>query len=104
MTGTSAALPAGLRPYQRTPIFTEDTIPAGLRRRHSTKPGVWGVIRVIEGRLRYRVLVPPAESILDPDHPGIAEPTQPHEVEPMGAVRFFIEFHARADVPSSEVR
>ena len=102
MTGTIAALPTGLRPYKRSPIFTEDTLPAGLRRRHSTKPGVWGVIRVIEGRLRYRILAPPAESILDPDHPGVAAPTQPHEVEPLGAVRFFIEFHARAEADASD--
>jgi len=104
MTATIAALPTGLRAYKRTPIFTEATIPEGLRRRHSTKSGVWGVIRVIEGRLRYRILAPPAERILDPDHPGVAEPTQPHEVEPLGAVRFFIEFHARADAESSDDR
>lgn len=104
MTEPSTTLPAGLRPYKRSPIFTEETIPEPLRGRHSTKPGVWGVIRVIEGRLRYRVLAPPAERILDPDHPGIAAPAQPHEVEPLGSVRFFIEFHARVAAGSIDDR
>lgn len=41
-------------PYKCTPVFDENTLPAGLRREHRTKPGVWGVIRVLDGRLRYR--------------------------------------------------
>lgn len=35
----------------RTPVFDENTLPAALRREHRTKPGVWGVIRVLDGRL-----------------------------------------------------
>lgn len=92
----SEPLPATVRPYRRTDIFDETTVPAGLRRCHSTKPGVWGVIRVMHGRLRYRVLDTGAESILDPDHPGIVRPAQLHEVEPFGRVRFFVEFHCAA--------
>jgi len=49
-------LPPGIVPYRRTPIFTETTLPAGLRRRHQTKPGTWGLIVVLEGRLRFRRL------------------------------------------------
>lgn len=89
-------LPAGLRPYKRTPIFVETTIPAGLRRRHSTKEEVWGLIRVLDGRLLYRILDPREEIILDPAHPGVVEPTRLHEVEPLGPVRFFVEFHVDA--------
>ncbi len=87
-------LPAHVRPYKRSAVFDEITMPVGLRRRHCTKPGVWGVIRVVDGRLRYRVLDTGAESILDPDHPGVALPEQLHEVEPLGRVKFFIEFHS----------
>jgi len=96
MSGSDSGLPAGLRPYKRTPVFDENTIPAALGRRHSTKAGVWGLIRVVEGRLRYRILEPPAEMILDPAHSGIVKPMQPHQVEPLGTVRFFVEFHADA--------
>ena len=82
-------------PYKSTPVFDENTLPAGLRREHRTKSGVWGVIRVLEGRLRYRVLDPVAETILDPDHPGLVLPDQPHLVEPLGAVRMRVEFYDR---------
>jgi tellurite resistance-related uncharacterized protein len=89
-------LPADVAPYKRTPIFNQDTVPAGLRRSHSTKPGVWGVIHVLEGRLRYRIYDPASEQVLSPDVPGIVRPAQLHEVEPLGPVRFFVEFHAKA--------
>lgn len=80
-------------PYRRTPIFDEITLPAGLRQEHRTKLGVWGVIRVLEGRLRYRVLDPVSEIILDAEHPGIVVPAQPHLVEPIGPVRVRVDFY-----------
>jgi hypothetical protein len=30
--------------------------------------------------------------VLSPDTPGVVEPEVPHEVEPLGGVRFFVEF------------
>ncbi|MBT3307566.1 MAG: DUF1971 domain-containing protein, partial [Alphaproteobacteria bacterium] len=48
-------LPSPLKAYRRTPVFTEDTIPKGLRNEHSTKPGVWGVIHVMSGTLLYTI-------------------------------------------------
>lgn len=90
-------LPPDVRPYKRTPDFTEATVPAGLLRAHDTKAGVWGLIHVLEGRLAYRVIDPrrPAsETILTPESaPGVVEPTIRHEVEPQGPVRFYVEFH-----------
>jgi tellurite resistance-related uncharacterized protein len=80
-------------PYKSTPVFDENTLPAGLRREHRTKVGVWGIIRVLEGRLRYGVLDPVSETILDPDHPGLVLPDQPHFVEPLGAMRMQVEFY-----------
>lgn len=86
-------LPPAAKPYRRTSVFTENTLPAGLRREHRTKPGVWGVIRVLDGRLRYRVLDPLSEVILEPGHPGLVLPDQPHLVEPLGPVRLQVEFY-----------
>jgi len=80
-------------PYKSTPVFDENTLPAALRKEHRTKAGVWGVIRVLEGRLRYRVLDPVSETILNPDHPGLVLPDQPHFVEPLGAMRMQVEFY-----------
>lgn len=87
------SLPLG--PYKSTPVFDENTLPAGLRREHRTRPGVWGVIRVLDGRVRYRVLDPVSEAILDPDHPGMVLPDQPHFVAPLGAIRMQVEFYDR---------
>lgn len=88
------SLPAIVRPYRRTPEFTEETVPPGLRRSHRTRAGTWGLIVVLDGRLLYRILRSPAEElILNPDHPGAVEPEVEHEVEPMGRVRFYIEFY-----------
>ena len=57
-----AARPIGLaesaKPYRRTAIFTQATVPAALLRAHSTKDGVWGVVHVLEGRLGYRICDP----------------------------------------------
>ncbi|MGB6537922.1 MAG: DUF1971 domain-containing protein [Xanthobacteraceae bacterium] len=98
MIAHTQRLPAQVRPYKKSVVFDETSMPAALRRQHCTKAGVWGMIRVIDGRLRYRVLDSGAQSILDPQHPGIAQPGEMHEVEPLGRVRFLIEFYS---VPSA---
>jgi tellurite resistance-related uncharacterized protein len=90
-------LPAGVRAYRRTAVFDQDNLPAALRHEHSTKAGVWALIHVIEGRLRYRILDPLSETELEPGKPGVVSPRQLHEVEPLGPVRFFVEFYAAAD-------
>jgi tellurite resistance-related uncharacterized protein len=87
-------LPVDVSPYKRTPEFTAQTIPAGLLHSHHTKEGVWGQIVVLEGQLKYRILEPVLEEILlDPTCPGVVEPTIKHEVEPLGPLRFFVEFY-----------
>lgn len=89
-------LPEAVRAYKRTPELDETSIPAGLRRHHSTKPGVWGVIHVLVGQLRY-VIEPPlaAEYVLDAATPGVVAPEVKHHVEAAGPVRFFVEFLRR---------
>lgn len=87
------APPPSATPYKRTPVFDENTLPSGLRREHRTKPGVWGIIRVLDGRLRYQVLDPVSETILEPGRPGLVIPDQPHLVEPLGFMRMQIEFY-----------
>ena len=97
-------LPEGLTAYKRTPVFDQDSVPAGLRREHRTKDGVWALIHILEGQLQYRILAPLSEQILTPERPGIVRPGQPHEVQPMGPVRFYVEFHAAlpfTDAPHS---
>ncbi|HEU4616560.1 MAG TPA: DUF3565 domain-containing protein [Gammaproteobacteria bacterium] len=86
-------LPAHFVAYKRTPELTESTVPAGLRRDHTTKEGVWAKIVVLEGRLRYVVESLGTDVELDAERPGIVVPEVPHRVEPLGQVRFFVEFY-----------
>ena len=86
-------LPASFVAYKRTPEFDETTVPAGLRRDHSTKVGVWARIVVIHGRLRYCVDALNTDVELSQDRTGVVVPGVLHHVEPVGAVRFYVEFY-----------
>lgn len=87
-------LPSGLVAYKRTALFDEVSLPAGLRRAHSTRPGVWALIHVVEGALLYRIPELDYEQRLEPGVPGVVRPEQLHDVTPLGAVKFYVEFHA----------
>ena len=87
-------LPEGVSSYASTPEFTEESVPENLLKSHRTRAGTWGRIVVLEGRLRYRVLEPELRACeLSPGNPGLVEPDIPHEVEPMGRVRFRVDFY-----------
>lgn len=85
------ALPEKARPYKRTPLFTEETLPRGLLKDHRTREGVWGVIRVEEGMLEY-CIGEGERYLLTPGNPGIVAPEVTHHITPQGKVAFFIEF------------
>lgn len=91
------ALPEGLVAQRRTNEFNERTLPSGLQRDHSTKPGTWALIHVLEGRLRYCVPFWDYDEVLEPGRPGIIAPEVLHFVEPQGAVRMFIEFYGQPE-------
>jgi hemoglobin len=78
-----------------TPPFDENSLPAALRRDHSTKAGVWGVIRVLKGRLMLRFADSCADQLLEPGRPGRVAPQQVHHVEPLGPIRMQVEFYDR---------
>ncbi|AFY70542.1 protein of unknown function DUF1971 [Thalassoporum mexicanum PCC 7367] len=87
-------LPLNVTAYKQTPVFTENTIPAGMLHHHTTKKDSWGKICVQSGQLRYHILTDPSEEhVITPDNPGIIEPQTPHKVESMGSVEFFVEFY-----------
>ena len=81
-------------PYRSTPIFDETNLPAALRTKHATKAGTWGMIRVIEGRLKLTRLDPASEIVLEPGAPGLLRPEQPHFVEVLGPMRMQVDFYA----------
>ena len=80
-------------PYRSTPVFDETTLPPALRKEHRTKAGVWGVIRVIEGRLKLTLAEGAADSILMPGTPGLVRPEETHRVEPLGHVLMQVDFY-----------
>lgn len=89
-------LPEGFVAYKRTSLFDEGSIPLGLRNHHATKTGVWGVIHVESGQLRY-VLdgLDGRELTLAPNRAGLIPPEVIHHVAADGPVRFYVEFHRR---------
>lgn len=96
MNEAMAQLPDRLEQHKSTGTFTEKTVPAGLLNDHSTKEGVWGLIRVEAGKLHYRITDerrPAFETVLTPETPpGVVEPTIRHHVQPLGKVCFHVDF------------
>jgi len=80
-------------PYRSTPVFDADTLPAALRREHSTKAGVWGLIQLLEGSVELHFADGSAAKRLGPGVPGLVAPEQPHWVIPLGDFRMRIDFY-----------
>jgi len=85
-------LPEDVTSYSKTPVFNEQNVPGTLLKDHKTKAGTWGVIHILEGALLYKTCSDDAAVTLRPNLPGIIPPKTPHSIEPLGPVRFFVEF------------
>ncbi|MCB5185267.1 DUF1971 domain-containing protein [Methylobacillus gramineus] len=87
-------IPAGLESYKRTPEFTPDNLPSALRSSHSTKPGVWGLLQVLEGQVTYH-LAPPhtASAQANAGDSIVILPEIEHWVEFSIPGRFYVEFY-----------
>lgn len=88
-------LPSNLQKYSESPIFTRETVPAAFLRDHNTKPGIWGKITVLQGRLLYLIAEHPAQPV-DAQHPGIIRPEEKHCVAVPDDVTFKVEFFRRS--------
>jgi tellurite resistance-related uncharacterized protein len=89
--------PGNFIPYKKTPVFTEKSLPSGLKNEHSTKTGVWGKIILTEGTLQYLVNSLKTNTVLSPNEPGIILPEILHSVALLGPVKFYIEFYKEPD-------
>lgn len=85
-------------PYASSPVFDELTLPDALRGDHRTKPGSWGLLRVLEGEVRLVFLDPPSEHLVTPANPLIIPPQATHHVVPSGAMRMQVEFYRERPV------
>ena len=89
--------PGNFIPYKKTPVFTEESLPSGLKNDHSTKAGGWGKIILIEGTLQYRVNSLETDIVLSPNKLGIILPEILHSVALLGPVKFYVEFYKEPD-------
>ena len=89
--------PSCMQPYSRTKEFTETSVPQTLLNAHMTKGCARALIHVRAAGLAYRIgdpRRPASEAVLTAQTPpGVVEPTILHSVEPLGPVRFYVEFH-----------
>ena len=99
MTRIATTLPPGLAHYKRTPEFTPESVPDALLAAHSIKAGVWGLLRVLRGRVRYCLDGdPPASLIVGQGGTAVIEPEVRHHVQLLDEdSAFLVEFH-RAEV------
>jgi tellurite methyltransferase len=88
-------IPDDLRLVRSSPEWDERTVPAGLLRSHCLAERTWGRITVAHGRLRFSAATEPCyERVLGRGDDQGVPPGIEHWVEPVGSVRFSIDFLA----------
>ena len=86
-------LPDGLIPSHSSPIFNQDTIPDALQAEHALAPGHWGVLHVLEGRLRFVNLETGDRHVISAPSLMTIHPQIPHRVAVDGPLRCRIDFY-----------
>ena len=81
------------------PLWTKDTMPEAVQRKHNTKVGTWGKITVLKGKLKFVELTEDGEEVAShvfeegADNP-MAQPQAWHRVEALtDDVEWFLEFY-----------
>ena len=92
-------MPKKLIAYKRMPLWTKDTMPEAVQRKHNTKVGTWGKITVLKGKLKFVELTEDGEEVAShvfeagADNP-MAQPQAWHRVEALtDDVEWFLEFY-----------
>ena len=92
-------MPEKLIAYKRMPLWTKDTMPEAVQRKHNTKVGTWGKITVLKGKLKFVELTEDGEEVAShvfeagEDNP-MAQPQAWHRVEALtDDVEWFLEFY-----------
>lgn len=85
-------LPDRAAAYRTTAVFDEATLPAGLRREHTTGKGVWGRVEVLAGGLRFVMPALAIDRVIAAGEHAIIPPEVPHHVEPLGPLRMQVVF------------
>ena len=92
-------MPEKLIAYKRMPLWTKDTMPEAVQRKHNTKVGTWGKITVLKGKLKFVELTEDGEEVAShvfeagADNP-MAQQQAWHRVEALtDDVEWFLEFY-----------
>ena len=92
-------MPEKLIAYKRMPLWTKDTMPEAVQRKHNTKIGTWGKITVLKGKLKFVELTENGEEVAShvfeagADNPMV-QPQAWHRVEALtDDVEWFLEFY-----------
>lgn len=80
-------------PFRSTPVFTNGTLPEALRRAHSTKAGVWGLLKVLRGAILYVIEASGERHVVQAPGTIVILPQQQHFVEPLGEIEMQIDFY-----------
>jgi len=86
------APPSGCVQYKTTAVFDERTTPQALLTAHSTKAGVWAVVRVLEGALAFETTGRQDAAALAAGDTLACPPELEHRLRLDHPVRFQIEF------------
>jgi tellurite resistance-related uncharacterized protein len=92
---TSEPIEVAPTPYKISSLFDEQSLPRALLADHALKSGVWGVVRVEEGKVHYLEHGVPDPRILEPGIPAVIPPDTKHSLELIGAVKLRVEFYDR---------
>jgi tellurite resistance-related uncharacterized protein len=96
MRENSTELPEGLVLTRTTPVFDNDTVPAGLLRAHRLANDVWGRLVVMSGVLGFVFDDDLGEAVtLTAGCTVTIPPERPHHVDLRGYSTFTIEFWKR---------
>lgn len=80
--------------YSQSPVFTQETLPDKLKAAHAIKAGTYGLLRVINGALRFTLEQEPfTETVLTAGKQMVIEPETLHHVKFEQAGSFQIDFY-----------
>lgn len=88
------------KPYKTTPVFDSDSLPGAIRNAHSTKAGVWALLRMLHGQVDLVFHEPYAVRKVTPDNPAQINPEDVHHVEVNGPMQMQVEFYREPPLAS----
>lgn len=90
-------IPTGYILARTTPVFNQDSVPAGLLAAHKVAKAVWGLAVVETGTLGFSFEDEDSSVELGPGDCQVIPPERLHHVTPIGAVTFRVEFYKAPD-------